>query len=212
MRRVILGIGLAWVLASNMAPGLAQVGPPDTADWVAAARDLERRSDWRGLLDLGRAWTQADTDNALAWFTLGRAYRGLERQAEAIEAYQQSLRLDPGDVLARNNLGNAYRDSRRYWEALLAYREAVRTNPDFVPAWQNFGRTYYLLKGDLGVIDTVERVRQVDPALARAWYSLLVAFYRTRNDAAGREALALLRSLRAEEVDKLFAIVLEQVR
>jgi hypothetical protein len=74
------------------------------------------------------------------------------------------------------------------------------------------GRTYYALKGELGVVDAVQRIRQVNPELARAWYSLMVEFYRNRNDAAAREALELLRGLRQDEVDRLFAVLLEQVR
>jgi len=182
------------------------------SEWIARAQDLERRGDWRSLLEWGLLWTQAESDNALAWFALGRAYKALNRYPEAIGAYQQNLRIEPGDVFARNNLGNAYRDSKRYRDALLAYREAVRANPDYFPAWQNFGRTYYTLKGEVGIVDAVQRIRRINPELARAWYSLMVEFYRSKNDAAAREALDLLRKLRPEEVDRLFAMLLEQIQ
>lgn len=196
-------------------PALAQSSDaiaPGQLEWIARARELEKRGDWPGLLEWGHLWTTAESDNALAWFVLGRAYKGLNRYPEAIGAYQQNLRIEPGDVHARNNLGNAYRDSKRYRDALQAYREAVRANPDYFPAWQNFGRTFYTLKGEVGIIDAVQRIRQVNPELARAWYSLMIEFYRTRNDAAAREALDLLRRLKPEEVDRLFAILLEQIR
>jgi tetratricopeptide (TPR) repeat protein len=196
-------------------PALAQTFntiAPSQMEWIARARELEKRGDWPGLMEWGRLWTAAESDNALAWFVLGRAYKGLNRYPEAIGAYQQNLRIEPGDVHARNNLGNAYRDSKRYRDALQAYREAVRANPDYFPAWQNFGRTFYTLKGEVGVIDAVQRIRQVNPELARAWYSLMIEFYRTRNDASAREALDLLRKLKPEEVDRLFAILLEQIR
>lgn len=200
--------GVAQTVSAQSSPAAA----PDQSEWVARARELEKRGDWPGLLEWGRLWTMAESDNALAWFVLGRAYRGLNRYPEAIGAYQQNLRIEPGDVYARNNLGNAYRDSKRYRDALQAYREAVRANPDYFPAWQNFGRTFYTLKGEVGVVDAVQRIRQVNPELARAWFSLMVEFYRTRNDVAAREALDLLRKLKPEEVDRLFAILLEQVR
>ncbi len=209
----------ALLLSAALAGGLpegpvraqaASLSGPTQADWLARVQDMERRGDWRGLLESGLAWTQAESDNPLAWFVLGRAYRGLGRYPEAVVAYQQTLRLDPADVRARTNLGNAYRDSRRLRDALLAYREAVRVNPAYFPAWKSFGQTFYLLKGELGVVDAVQRVRQVNPQLAAAWYSLMVGYYRSRDDAAAQEALELLRRLRPEEVDRLFAIVLEQ--
>jgi tetratricopeptide (TPR) repeat protein len=185
---------------------------PSQAEWLARARTLEKHRDWQGLMALGLQWTWADSDNALAWFVLGRAYNGLRRYPEAIAAYQRNLHLDPGDILARNNLGNAYRDSKRYRDALLAYREAVRINPDYLPAWNNLGRTFYVMKGQVGVIDAVERVRRVNPELAAAWYSLMVGYYQTRDDAAAREALELLRRMTPEETDRLFGILLDRAR
>lgn len=186
--------------------------PHTQAEWLAQASLLEKQRDWHGLLLLGRQWTWNDSDNALAWFVLGRAYSELKRNAEAIAAYQHALRLDPGDIHARNNLGNVYRDSQRYRDALHAYREAVRVNPDYLPAWHNMGKTFFVMKGQVGVIDAVERVRRTHPELANAWYSLLIGYYQTRNDAAAREALALLKRLKPEEVDRLFAILLDRLQ
>lgn len=196
-------------VAIAQVPVALMVGQPD---WLAHAKELEKRGDWRGLLDWGQRWVGADRDNPLAWFVLGRAYNKLNLYPEAIGAYQQNLRIEPGDVYAHNNLGNAYRDSKRYRDALQAYREAVRVNPEYFPAWQNMGRTYYLLKGQAGVLDAVQRIQRVNPELARAWYSLMVEYYRSRNDGTARDALQLLRKLKPDEVDRLFAILLEQVR
>lgn len=207
----LLLAGLPW--PGQTARAQSGAAPPGLVaerhtDWLARARELERSGDWSGLLDWGLRWSQVEADEPLAWFVLGRAYRGLGRLPEAILAYQHALRLDPEDVHARTNLGNAYRDSRRYRDALLTYREAVRANPHDLPAWRRFGQTYYLMKGEAGVVDALQRVRQVNPRLAAAWYSLMVEYYRTRNDAAGRDALELLRGLKPEEVDRLFAIIL----
>jgi tetratricopeptide (TPR) repeat protein len=184
---------------------------PDTAEWLARARLLEKRRDWPGLLLLGMHWTRADPDHPLAWFVLGRAHQELRQHAEAIAAYQRNLRLDPGDFHARNNLGNVLRESLRHRDALLAYREAVRANPRYFPAWQNMGRTYYVLKGQAGIFDAVEQVRRVNPDLARAWYSLVLSYYRGREDDASREALEYLSRLSPAEVDQLFTLLLERL-
>jgi len=184
---------------------------PDTSEWLARARLLEKRRDWPGLLLLGMHWTRVDIDNPLAWFVLGRAHQELRQHAEAIAAYQRNLRLDPSDFHARNNLGNALRESLRHRDALLAYREAVRANPRYFPAWQNMGRTYYVLKGQAGIFDAVEQVRRVNPELARAWYSLVLNHYRGREDIASREALEYLSRLSPAEVDQLFNLLLERL-
>lgn len=206
----VLPTGLAGVKDAAFAQSLGTLAVAQP-EWLARAKELERHGDWRGLLDWGQRWVGAERENPLAWFVLGRAYYKLNRYPEAIGAYQQNLRIEPGDAYAHNNLGNVYRDSNRYRDALRAYREAVRVNPDYVTAWQNMGRTYYLLKGQAGVLDVVQRIRRVNPDLARAWYSLMVEYYRSRNDGTAREALDMLRKLKPEEVDRLFAILLEQL-
>jgi tetratricopeptide (TPR) repeat protein len=135
----------------------------------------------------------------------------MQRYPEAIAAYQRNLRIEPGDARAHNNLGNAYRDSRRYRDALRAYREAVRADPDYFPAWHNMGRTYYLLKGEAGVVDALRKLGRANPQLALAWASLMLGQEGSGSEARAREALALLRRLQADEVDRLFAVLLEQV-
>ena len=42
-----------------------------------------------------RRWTQAEPGNDSAWFSLGIAYRNLDRHREAIQAYLEALRLKP---------------------------------------------------------------------------------------------------------------------
>ena len=125
---------------------------------------MEQRRDWPGLLEVGQRWTLAEPDNATAWFVLGRANSELKRFPEAIAAYLQDLRVEPGDVYARNNLGNAYRNSRLYNEAMNAYHDAVRLDPDYIPAWHNLGITFYALKGTAGVARALQRLRSTDPA------------------------------------------------
>jgi tetratricopeptide (TPR) repeat protein len=109
--------------------GQAALAARPQAEWVRQAQALERRADWTGLLEWGRAWAQADARNPLAWFVQGRALGEMGRFSEAVAAYRQNLRLAPGDVFAHNNLGNAWRDSGCPGEAMRAYRAAAEIDP-----------------------------------------------------------------------------------
>ena len=58
---------------------------------------------------------------------------------EAIEHYQQALRLKPDYAEAHNNLGTALVDTGRPQEAIEHYRQALRLNPDYPEAHNNLG-------------------------------------------------------------------------
>lgn len=177
--------------------------------WFDQARVLEKNGDWQGLLAWGRQWTQAEADNALAWFVLGRALGQLRRYPEAVGAYRQNLRLDPGDWYAHNNLGNIYRTTQRYREAMDAYHAAVRSSPDYIPAWHNLGVTFYELKGPTGVAQALARLHASDPVLAEAWRGLAIEYSLSRDPRVARSAIRVLRGLSEAERERMFAILLE---
>ena len=177
------------------------------AEWVRQAQALEKRADWPGLLAWGQAWAQADVRNPIAWFVQGRALGELRRFAEAIAAYQQNVRLAPGDVFARNNLGNAYRDSGHPREAMQAYRAAVEIDPDYIQAWHNLGLMFYLTKGQAGVTQALQKLQAIDPALAEVWRALAVEYSITRDERVAREAVRVLRGLSEAERARMFGIL-----
>lgn len=185
----------------------AELAARPHAEWVRQAQALERRSDWPGLLAWGQAWAQADAKNPLAWFVQGRALGELGRFTDAIAAYQQNLRLAPGDVWARNNLGNAYRDSGRPREAMRAYRAAVELDPDYIQAWHNLGLTFYLSKGQAGVTQALQKLQATDPALAEVWRMLAAEYSVTRDARVAREAVRVLRGLSEVQRARLFGIL-----
>jgi cytochrome c-type biogenesis protein CcmH/NrfG len=59
-----------------------------------------------------------------------RAYLGLKRYAEAVEAYKEAIRLEPDNASAHMGLGGAYRGLDRDAEAVEAFKEAIRLEPD----------------------------------------------------------------------------------
>lgn len=187
--------------------GQAALAARPQAEWVRQAQMLEKRGNWAGLLAWGRDWARVDAKNPLAWFVQGRALGEMGRNAEAIVAYQQNLRLAPGDVYARNNLGNAYRDSGRPREAMQAYRAAVETDPDYLPAWHNLGLTFYLTRGEAGVTQALQRLHASDPELAEVWRSLAVEYSITRDPQIARKAVRVLRGLSQAQRARLFGIL-----
>ena len=67
-------------------------------------------------------WNPQDAD---AWYYLGRAKYNENRFAEAVQAFQQCLNLDPKNVKAEDNLGLSYEGLGKFPEAMAAYQTAI---------------------------------------------------------------------------------------
>ncbi len=212
--------------ASVAVPGHAHASEPSatssppaattaTTAWVATgpqylarARELERRGDWQRLMLLAYEWTAREPGDALAWFVLGRALGARRLHGEAIAAYREAVRLDPNDVHALINLGNLYRQSGRPLEALGAYRAALARNAGFEPAWHNLGIVYFDVKGAQGVMLALQRLQLEDPALAQAWRALALEYARVQDERIARAAVALLRGLSEQRRNRMFDLLL----
>jgi tetratricopeptide (TPR) repeat protein len=62
----------------------------------------------------------------------------LKRYEEALQSYDQALKLNPDDNQAWHNRGNVLTiNLKRYEEALQSYDKALESNPDDDQAWYN---------------------------------------------------------------------------
>ena len=59
------------------------------------------------------------------WLDMGRSYYRANRFADALSAFEEAMRLDPGDATAYVGRGKALRRLNRYREALAAFERAL---------------------------------------------------------------------------------------
>ena len=86
---------------------LAQVDEPDLAEpYYNAANAYNRQSQIEAALaQTEQALKTANPELAAqAWYNLGNAFFDAEQWPQAVEAYKESLRLQPGDLDAKHNL------------------------------------------------------------------------------------------------------------
>jgi tetratricopeptide (TPR) repeat protein len=100
---------------------------------------FRRNQDYRSELSIWED-TLAKVPNAQAHYNMGVALYRCGRVAEAIEQYEQALRLKPEHALAHNNLGLALVDVGRTEEAIQHYRETLRITPNDAAAGNNLGQ------------------------------------------------------------------------
>jgi Flp pilus assembly protein TadD len=189
-------------------------GPPvpiepkaPAATWLDRALALEKVRDWPGLLAHCRQWTKAEPPNALAWSSFGFAYANLGRHREAIEAYQEALRLKPDYAEAWCNLGAAYQKIDRSKNAIEAYREALRLKPDNAVTWYNLGGAYGKMGSHREAIEAFREALRLKPDYAKAWYYLGLAYALSGNRSGAMEAVRELRRYDPQQAEKLYNLI-----
>jgi len=128
MRFVVLGLALVLVAASCQGKKeetlvTAVQPPPPSAD--AAIPLIPEK--------------QAAPTNAAGLIALGNDQMDAHNYAQAITAYQEALKLEPGNVDVRVDLGTCYRGIGKPEDAIKEYKKAIAINPRHPNAWRNSG-------------------------------------------------------------------------
>jgi len=91
-----------------------------------------------------------------------------EHYAEALTAYEQAIRLDPGNASAYNSKGNVLYALERSKEASEAYDQAMRFDPQAIFVYINKGNTlYYKLQSYEEALGVYMQASTLDPDDAR---------------------------------------------
>ena len=94
-----------------------------------------------------------------------------ERLEEAVEAFEQALRIDPDNVETLMKLGYARFHLDDHNESLRVYDRILDidvTNPE---AWNLKGLVHYEQKKYAKALDSVEKAVESDPTYGMAWYN-----------------------------------------
>ncbi len=84
-------------------------------------------------------FVKKEPGNVNAWVKLGNALMDSRRFAEAIDAYQKALSLDPKSVDVRVDMGTCYRNIGKPDMAVAEYRKAIEIDPRHSYAHRNLG-------------------------------------------------------------------------
>jgi tetratricopeptide (TPR) repeat protein len=82
--------------------------------------------------------------SAAAWGNLGATLGELDRPAEALEAFERLLALDPSSPQAHNNIGVLTRELGRLPESEAAFRHVIELEPNLAFGYYNLGHTLFL--------------------------------------------------------------------
>lgn len=119
----------------------------------------------------GRAVHEA----AMKYHQRGNALASLGRPAEAIEAYQKALELEPSHYDAHMGIGLAAKELRRFDEAIAAFETASRLRPEMPSPVINLGGIHMLRHDYASAVAAYERAVTIDSSYAPSHNALGMA-------------------------------------
>ena len=143
---------------------------------------------WHDSINLWTHTLAVTTENGVGHYNLGLALQRLGRTDEAIDQYEQAIRIRPDDAEALNNQGAAYGALGRIDEAIEKYKQAIGINPDYADAYNGLGAAYGQLGRSAEAMDAFKQAIRIDPDNADAHYDLGLELYKLgRSDEAIEE-------------------------
>ena len=136
---------------------------------------------------------------------LGTEYRAVNKIAEAEQAFERELELDPHNVLARYKLGALEvekGDGARGKELIEA---AQKEKPDLIHLDYNLGRAEALLGNDSAAAGHFEGAVKADSdseVVEQAWFQLGTAYRRLHRMEEARAAMATYQQLKDADAQK----------
>jgi tetratricopeptide (TPR) repeat protein len=124
---------LILAIAANFACKQRQEQKQQPVTYTPAAPPMQMQIDQLQLA------TKQSPRSAAAWINLGNALMDSQRFAEAIEAYDKALALEPKNVNVLVDQGTCYRGSGKFDKAVEQYRKAIKIDPGFPNAHRNLG-------------------------------------------------------------------------
>jgi tetratricopeptide (TPR) repeat protein len=168
---VLLVAGVGRLLrgrGSQIAATTAALAASSTLTWQHLPAFCDNETLWRDTLTKDpRCW--------LAHNNLGNVFWRQGKINDALEHYEQALRINPNYAEAHHNLGNVFWRQGRISDALEHYEQAVRIDPNFAEAQYSLGVTLAQTSKIGEAIDHLEQAVRIKPNYAEAHYNLAIA-------------------------------------
>jgi tetratricopeptide (TPR) repeat protein len=162
-----------------------QVAAEDRANWARLSAAGKHR-DYLETCVAGPCAYRKAAEEEIArsvgpYFERGRGYVAKGDFDQAVEQYNEALKIDPKYAVTYNNRGNAYYFKKDYSRAIADYDEAIRLDPKYAVAYNNRGNANLGKKDyDRAIADYSEALK-LDPKNAVAYYSRGDAYFRKKD-------------------------------
>ena len=172
-----------------------------------------RNGVWKDNLIFWSDVVSKNPQNHRAHVALGNVLKDMGRKREAIEQYEEALRIKADYVKGHNNLGIALEEQGRIEEAIEHYYEALRIRPGIAETNYNLGNALASQRRFKEAISHYEEAIRIKPDYAKAHNGLgsaLKAQGRIKEATSHYEEALRIRSDYASAHNNLGVILLRQ--
>ncbi len=120
---------------------------------------------------------------------------------EAIDEFENAVKMNPNYVKAYNCIGNAYQALRNSQEAIVYYKKAIQIAPDYIKAYNNLGGEYFSLKRYQEALDCAEKALQINPNDAQNYCNLGLAYSFLKKPQQARENFQKAKDIYQQQKD-----------
>ncbi|MBA2703064.1 MAG: tetratricopeptide repeat protein [Blastocatellia bacterium] len=136
-----------------------------------------------------------DQKSAFEYYKAGlEHFEGGDLKA-AVEAYLQSIELEPRSAEVQLALAHAYLKLRKDKAAVKAFKESVRLDPNAPETQYGLGLAYFRMGHDKDALDAFKKATVLQPGMAKAHYGLALAYQELRQQDGLIEEYRILESL-----------------
>jgi tetratricopeptide (TPR) repeat protein len=105
------------------------------------------------------------------WQKKGRIFFSQGRYEEALQALDQSIKMNPRSAESWNERGNVLMAANRYNEALKCYEVAIALDPSFASAWINKAQALNAMDRYDEAVSACDKAIHLDPMSSDTWYT-----------------------------------------
>jgi Flp pilus assembly protein TadD len=133
--------------------------------------------------------------NARDYYKAGMARSGAGDVKGAVEAYLESIKIDPKSAEVFFSLGSAYLKLDKNNDAARAFKQAVQVEPDLAEAQYGLGLASFRLKRYSDAVAAFKKATNLSPKMAKAHFGLAAAYQELRQSDSVIEEYRILQRL-----------------
>ena len=104
-------------------------------------------------------------------YRIGNEHYHAKRFEEAVQFYEEAIKLDPVRPIFWNNKGAAHFNLGKYHEAIECHDKALQLDENNIEAWNNKGTSLNALGKYREAIECYDKALQLDENYISAWYN-----------------------------------------
>lgn len=121
------------------------------------------------------------SDSGDEWFKKGGKYFDSENYREAINAFNNAIKLNPKDARIYHNRGAAYNNLGQYQQAIIDYNKAIELHPEIAKFYDNRGSAYSNLGNTQQAIIDYDKAISLYPEGGNFYYHKGIVYARIGN-------------------------------